>query len=71
MSKSLWTKDKLKQIDSLPEYMEEIFKIKDNLFELKDEEGEKEKAFNAARTRRRFQEDKLERAYEGLEKFRK
>ena len=42
-----WTKDKLKQIDILPDYMEEIFKIKDNLFELKDEEAKKEKEFNA------------------------
>lgn len=66
-----WTKDILKKIDNLPDYMKEIFNIKDILFKLKDEEAEKRKAFDSIRTRRRFQEDKLERAYEGLVKFRK
>ena len=71
MNKSLWSKDNMDKIKTLPEYMEEIWKMKDELDELKTDEAEKEKQFNAARTRRRFKEDKIEKAYEGSAKFRK
>ena len=71
INKSLWNKDKLSKITNLKEYLEEIFKIKDGVISLKEEEREKEKTYLAAKNRRRFQEDKLERAYEGLERFRK
>ncbi len=59
------------KIDSLPKYMEAIWKMKDELVDLKTNEAEKERQFNAARTRRRFKEEKIERAYEGSVKFRK
>lgn len=69
--KSLWNKDKLSKITNLQEYMQEIFSIKDLLENLKTEQRKKAKAYNLAKGRVDFQEVKLERAYEGLEKFRK
>lgn len=71
MNKSLWNKDRLSKITTLKEYLEEIFIIKDSLISLKDEEKKKEKIYLSMKNRRKFQEDKLERAYEGLERFRK
>lgn len=68
---SLWNKDVLSKIDSYPEYMKELFIIKDALISLKDKERKKEKEYYGAKAKRKFQQDKLERAYEGLEKFRK
>ena len=48
-----------------------VFVIKDSLILMKDDEHKKEKIFLAASGRRRLQEDKLELAYKGLERFRK
>ena len=47
-----------------------IFPIKDLLIALKEEEYKKEKQYNAARNRKLLREQKLERAYDGLENFR-
>lgn len=67
---SLWNKDKLSKIDNPEDYLKEIFSIKDSLFVLKDEEKEKRRVYNLAKVKRRLQEDKLENAYSGLERFR-
>lgn len=47
-----------------------VFPIKDLLISLKGEEHEKEKQYNIAKNRKMLQEQKLERAYDGLENFR-
>lgn len=70
-NKSLWNKDKLSKIDNLQEYMKEIFNIKDLLENLKADQRKKAKAYNLAKGKTDFQENKLKQAYEGLEKFRK
>ena len=57
---------------SVNDYLENhIFVVKDNLFKLQDDEKKKEKAYNAARAKANFCRERLERAYEGLEHFRK
>ena len=62
----------VEKYDSVHKYLNEyVFVIKDGFFELKKKEREKEKQYNAARGRRMLQEQKLEKAYEGLEYFRK
>lgn len=48
-----------------------IFPIKDTLFALKDLERKKEKEWLSARNKRLICEQQLERAYDGLENFRK
>ena len=48
-----------------------LFKLKDALFILKEDEFKKKKEYNAAHNRAMLQEDKLTRAYTGLERFRK
>lgn len=68
---SLWNKDVLSKIENYPEYMKELFNIKDICIALKGKEKKKEKEYYGAKARRKFQEEKLDRAYEGLEKFRK
>ncbi len=58
--------------DNMHEYLNEyVFKIKDALFLLKDDELKKRKEYNAAVAKVNLQTQKLEKAYEGLEKFRK
>ncbi len=47
-----------------------IFPIKDILISLKEVEHKKENEFLSASNRKKLQEQKLERAYEGLEDFR-
>jgi len=58
--------------NSVKEYLDRhIFVIKDSLDEFKKQERAKEKEYRAARSRRLLQQQRLERAYEGLEQFRK
>lgn len=57
--------------NSVKEYLElYLFPIKDLLIELKENEKKKEKEYLSAKGRRELQEQKLGRAYEGLEEFR-
>ena len=71
MNKSLWNKDRLSKIDNLQEYLEEIFKMKDGLVLLKEDENKKGNIYLSSKNKRKLQEDKIERAYEGLVRFRK
>ena len=48
-----------------------VFVIKDGFFILKDKERIKEREYQAAKNKRMLQEQKLEKAYEGFEVFRK
>lgn len=68
---SLWNKDKLSKIESYPEYMKELFVVKDLVIAFKEDEKKKERIYFGVKAKRKFQQDKLDRAYEGLEKFRK
>lgn len=61
----------ISKFGSIKEYLEGyLFPIKDNLIELRELERKKEKEFLSAQGRRKLQEQKLNRAYEGLEQFR-
>ncbi len=48
-----------------------VLKIKDHVIELRKEEFKQRKAWNAAVAKLRFASQRLDRAYEGFEKFRK
>ncbi len=58
--------DKLKTIT---QYLNFIFKIKDELGLMKEEEANLKKRYEHSRMRRNSQQVKLDSAYEGLEKF--
>ncbi len=60
------------KFSSIHDYLENhIFKVKDSLFELQEIEKEKRKAWQGANSRVNLQKQKLEKAYEDLEHFRK
>lgn len=58
--------------NSIPDYLNNyLFKIKDVLFEFREKESETLKEYNKSKARASLQQQKLDRAYEGLEHFRK
>ena len=58
--------------NSIAVYLDKhLFPIKDSLFEMRKTERKKLKEYEAARNTTTLQGQRLERAYEGLEKFRK
>ena len=67
---SLWNKDRLHKIDNLKEYMEEVWRIKDSVFEFRDIMLKKRKIYEKAKAKYDLQNDKLQRAYKESERFR-
>ena len=62
----------VEKYSSIHEYLNKyVLVIKDSLFALKEDELKKRKIHDAAVNKVSIQEDKLEKAYEGFEKFRK
>jgi len=72
MKSGLGTPTKANKYDNVTDYLNNyLFKTKDILFKLQEDELVKRKEHNKAQARVSLQKQKLDTAYQGLEKFRK